>query len=1208
MLGAARACVRFGVLVALWCVVAGVMIVDDSDRSICMIFSQGAPGTEKKVSADQLVRVKVRPASLQKVKETLLLDVCSDLLGECREKAFPLTTSGISLLIERYVALWEFRTNELGFFLNGLPATTPLSVAIDHGICENTLFRTPGGWLIVGENLLDITQHLPATVHTQFEGKIQRLLVPWTPVQVAMAKYAEDGGAALRSIIFRCLPLLARNSGAELIFVPPQLQDEKGKGRAALNALAAAVRSLRVFSSIRTAKWGKGEPRPDVLIERDHVKENDYLIQGQEGGAYMFWNGTYEEHGRATYPADFDLEAIVARMPGTPLLPATPKPSIPHDLGGTAVEETFDYLAKAYVVNLASAKGKYEEARHMLEHHAALPGYKIVRFDAVDGRQVPLTPRVSQLFNTTMHAKNRRNPYEDHGWRQGALGCAMSHVQIWAEIALQTNLPPEDFYLVIEDDARPLFKDDLAAFRAQFLEMYRLAARDHNWDIFYFGFTQDTDLYHDEWARGWGKRAKQFSSAPRSNGGSTFAYAVRRSGALKLLKRAEEDRIHEPIDWFMIDMFGNDSTSLIAYKSVPHVFINPRSTTDRSTTDQVYSIAEADMMVAKWESECAGHRKLQGSSDSSTGAAGEFKMQFIAPAASWNDNAPVITTSHFPVRVELILLGSMPVSDFSEHHKCSKTCYFLSKTGDDVPPLQASKARYCTPVFQRFRDAYIEGVEPGKYTLTVQTFSGRHHEVPIGESTKTFIHVQPEVEPVFVSPRANTMVHGSVVNVSVELAAPVPELFLKEHSFAKVCFMLSGEHIVPSPRFLECKAINDVGRMFRIASVPYGWVALHVFLLDVAGRKFGQPSSVQFYSVSTPTPTALAGYSSSLWRAASLSGALFSCQGHPPRHRRPAPAQAHLALLVLVNRGKTAFRNALGTWRRAGLFDAAQEIVFYFQNFKNGTADRRYTALAPELRDGSPHKHKIKVLGSPSQAGISSALLRMVTAVGGGAGPPVMLFLEEDFAIEEKVPPGGLRAALKSSIDMLTAGTVDNVRLRHRSRPGAPFCSKDVWKGEEELLEMSAHAKSNWVQWEGGERTMKAGNVDLSIWRYSVLNSVTWLGDAEVSDRFYDVLWKCGDGGSHTCAHSTHAGWTNNPSLFRRDWFLENFNLTLHNDWTGRAESAINLSPHVWQWKCFVVAQSGTGVFTHRDTDRALTAQSPCGSNPGLKYKRKLKM
>ena len=101
-------------------------------------------------------------------------------------------------MIERYVALWEFRTNELGFFLNGLPATTPLNVAIDHGICENTLFRTPGGWLIVGENLLDITQHLPATVHTQFEGKIQRLLVPWTPVQVAMAKYAEDGGAALR--------------------------------------------------------------------------------------------------------------------------------------------------------------------------------------------------------------------------------------------------------------------------------------------------------------------------------------------------------------------------------------------------------------------------------------------------------------------------------------------------------------------------------------------------------------------------------------------------------------------------------------------------------------------------------------------------------------------------------------------------------------------------------------------------------------------------------------------------------------------------------------------------------------------------------------------------------------------------------------------------------------------------------------------------
>ena len=80
--------------------------------------------------------------------------------------------------------------------------------------------------------------------------------------------------------------------------------------------------------------------------------------------------------------------------------------------------------------------------------------------------------------------------------------------------------------------------------------------------------------------------------------GLALPAALRRSGALKLLKRAEADHIHEPIDWFMIDRFGNDKNSLIAYKSVPHVFVNPKSSADRSTTEQVYGLAESDLMMA----------------------------------------------------------------------------------------------------------------------------------------------------------------------------------------------------------------------------------------------------------------------------------------------------------------------------------------------------------------------------------------------------------------------------------------------------------------------------------------------------------------------------------------------------------------------------------------------------------------------------------
>ena len=152
---------------------------------------------------------------------------------------------------------------------------------------------------------------------------------------------------------------------------------------------------------------------------------------------------------------------------------------------------------------------------------------------------------------------------------------------------------------------------------------------------------------------------------------------------------------------------------------------------------------------------------------------------------------------------------------------------------------------------------------------------------------------------------------------------------------------------------------------------------------------------------------------------------------------------------------------------------------------------------------------------------------------------------------------------------------------------------------------MAAHATTNWLQW-GKKGGIDDGNVDIATWRYSTLNSVYWLDDEEVVDRFQGVVWKCGNGGSHACAHSTHAGWSNNPSIFRREWFLKHFNETLLHDWTERAESAINLSPHVWQWKCFVVAQDGTGLFTHRDTDRSLDAQSPCGKQKILKYERRL--
>ena len=106
---------------------------------------------------------------------------------------------------------------------------------------------------------------------------------------------------------------------------------------------------------------------------------------------------------------------------------------------------------------------------------------------------------------------------------------------------------------------------------------------------------------------------------------------------------------------------------------------------------------------------------------------------------------------------------------------------------------------------------------------------------------------------------------------------------------------------------------------------------------------------------------------------------------------------------------------------------------------------------------------------------------------------------------------------------------------------------------------------------------------------HSVLETIHWMSSPPFSS---DILWRCGPDRSFFCAYSTHAGWSNNPFIARRSFVRDRVLPVGDADWTRTIEGAINLSPHLWDDACYILAQ-GEGLFTHSDIDRPLTQQSP---------------
>lgn len=186
-----------------------------------------------------------------------------------------------------------------------------------------------------------------------------------------------------------------------------------------------------------------------------------------------------------------------------------------------------------------------DRLRRFQEHAARRGLNEFRRIAAIDGSTLQMTEEIRHLF--------RGN---DHGYRRGVVGCALSHLHAWREVQGPT--------LIFEDDVE--LADSFLSAVQSLLE--RTACIDPQWDLVLLGFTPWTPnaptceprapvrLVRMDWSKYMG---------------GSFAYLLSPTGARRLLEAAAERGVPHAIDRFLM----RQGAWLRAYAAAPAIASSP---------------------------------------------------------------------------------------------------------------------------------------------------------------------------------------------------------------------------------------------------------------------------------------------------------------------------------------------------------------------------------------------------------------------------------------------------------------------------------------------------------------------------------------------------------------------------------------------------------------------------------------------------------
>ena len=275
---------------------------------------------------------------------------------------------------------------------------------------------------------------------------------------------------------------------------------------------------------------------------------------------------------------------------------------------------------------------------------------------------------------------------------------------------------------------------------------------------------------------------------------------------------------------------------------------------------------------------------------------------------------------------------------FREFHRCSSLCWFLigNENFDDVHNI--SKSFQCSPFLNRLEQEFLTNVPMGRTVLVGQMYN-RNSE-PVGMHVSIRIKVVNEVQPVFVLPESGSMT-STTTNIQIALTVADTVDFLNEQKYAKLCLSIDGEFFVRE-NFITCAPLNDFSTPLTLSQIDYGWTRARAWIIGVDGEQLGAVGYQHFF---VAAETMANDNDRRLWDMTVQSGKVLNvCKGLAQTSPTECRAQADsnealydLTLLVLVNRGKRSFENALKSWDRHNLFHLVSKTIVFFQNLGIGT-------------------------------------------------------------------------------------------------------------------------------------------------------------------------------------------------------------------------------------------------------------------------------
>jgi len=220
--------------------------------------------------------------------------------------------------------------------------------------------------------------------------------------------------------------------------------------------------------------------------------------------------------------------------------------------------------------------------------------------------------------------------------------------------------------------------------------------------------------------------------------------------------------------------------------------------------------------------------------------------------------------------------------------------------------------------------------------------------------------------------------------------------------------------------------------------------------------------------------------------------------------------------------------DTLTTYYQNGLFDIVNDVTILFQEFNE--------------QDYQIAKHfGLNIIGMNNNVGIGNAFIKLTE----NAQTDHILVLEHDWNLIEDKETTYER--LKSGLELLS-GSVDVVRYRHRSRPGHPHFS---------------------FQYKG--RELEYYDNEIECTSPHLLDSVHW---CDPKKEFPEQI---GSFGEYFLTSSRYGNWTNNPCLYRKQFYLD-----IVKPFAGEGIALEGNISKWWAKQNYSVAH-GEGLFMHND-------------------------